>query len=75
MWDAAYVLGALSDADRREFETHLAGCISCREAVAELTAVSPLLSLLDYDQVIASDATDESVADCGLDSVNRRHRN
>ena len=62
MWDAAYVLGALSDADRLEFEAHLVGCISCREAVTELTAVSPLLSLLDYDQVIAPDASDESVA-------------
>ena len=62
MWDAAYVLGALSDPDRREFEEHMAGCISCREAVNELTAVSPLLSLLDYDQVIGADATDESAA-------------
>ena len=25
-WDAAYVLGALSPAERREFETHLASC-------------------------------------------------
>jgi carotenoid cleavage dioxygenase-like enzyme len=62
IWDAAYVLGALSDADRREFEAHLAGCISCQEAVNELTAVSPLLSLLDYDQVVGADATDESAA-------------
>ncbi|MDT5342072.1 MAG: hypothetical protein QOE52_1256, partial [Mycobacterium sp.] len=62
MWDAAYVLGALSDPDRREFEAHLAGCISCREAVNELTAVSPLLSLLDYDQVTGADAIDESAA-------------
>ena len=53
MWDAAYVLGALSDADRRQFEEHLAGCVSCQEAVDKLTAVSPLLSLLDYDQVAA----------------------
>ena len=62
MWDAAYVLGALSDADRLEFEAHLVGCISCREAVTELTAVSALLTRLDYDQVIAPDASDESVA-------------
>ncbi len=50
-WDAAYVLGALSDADRSEFEEHLAGCVSCQEAVDELTAVAPLLSLLDDDAV------------------------
>jgi carotenoid cleavage dioxygenase-like enzyme len=61
-WDAAYVLGALSDADRREFEAHLAGCISCQEAVHELTAVSPFLSLLDYDHVVAADMIDDSTA-------------
>jgi carotenoid cleavage dioxygenase len=60
MWDAAYVLGALSDADRRQFEEHLADCVSCQEAVDELTAVSPLLSLLDYDQV----AAEETVPPC-----------
>ncbi len=49
MWDAAYVLGALSDADRAEYEAHLAGCMSCREAVAELSAVAPLLSLAGDD--------------------------
>jgi anti-sigma factor RsiW len=26
MWDAAYVLDSLSDADRREYEAHLEGC-------------------------------------------------
>jgi carotenoid cleavage dioxygenase-like enzyme len=62
MWDAAYVLGALSEADSREFEAHLVGCTSCRQSVAELTAVSPLLSALDYDQVMADDAADASAA-------------
>ena len=37
MWDAAYVLDSLSDADRREYEAHLEGCASCRTAVAELS--------------------------------------
>jgi carotenoid cleavage dioxygenase-like enzyme len=60
MWDAAYVLGALSDADRREFETHLVGCTSCSRAVTELTVLSPLLSLLDYDHVVAPDLADRS---------------
>ena len=62
MWDAAYVLGALSDADQREFETHLVGCTSCRQAVTELTAVSPMLSLLDYEHVVAPDFADGSAA-------------
>ena len=47
MWDAAYVLDALSDTDRREFEMHMAACGACQEAVAELDAVAPMLSLLD----------------------------
>jgi carotenoid cleavage dioxygenase-like enzyme len=62
MWDAAYVLGALSDADRREFEAHLDGCTPCRTAVAELTALPPLLSVLDYDQVVAPEGAGDSVA-------------
>src|SRR5258708_17206165 len=49
MWDAAYVLDALSDTDRREFEMHLAGCSSCRESVAEFEAIAPMLSLLDEE--------------------------
>jgi carotenoid cleavage dioxygenase-like enzyme len=61
-WDAAYVLDALSVADRREFEAHLVGCDSCRQSVTELTAVLPLLSLLDYDQVLAGDGAAGSVA-------------
>jgi carotenoid cleavage dioxygenase len=66
-WDAAYVLGALSDAERREFEEHMIGCVSCREAVNELTAVTPLLSLLDYDQVV--DGVASNAAPPGPDLV------
>lgn len=53
MWDAAYVLGSLSAADRREFETHLAGCSTCRGAVAEISGVPALLSQLDHGSVVA----------------------
>jgi len=49
MWDAAYVLDALSDTDRREFEMHMAGCSSCRESVAEFEAIAPMLSMLDEE--------------------------
>jgi hypothetical protein len=45
-WDAAYVLGALSPAERREFEEHLASCPSCQAAVSELAAVPGLLAQL-----------------------------
>ena len=56
-WDAAYVLGALSPAERREFEEHLAGCPSCQAAVSELAAIPGLLA-----QVSAADAAMLSMA-------------
>ena len=36
MYDGAYILGALSDDDRRAFEQHLAGCDRCSVSVAQL---------------------------------------
>jgi anti-sigma factor RsiW len=54
-WDAAYVLGSLSAADRREFEAHMATCAGCREAVGDLSGVPALLSLLDRADVAAID--------------------
>lgn len=45
-WDAAYVAGALSPAERREFEEHLKGCERCSGAVAELVALPGLLGSL-----------------------------
>lgn len=42
-WDAAYLLGALSPADRAEFETHLSECTQCRDAMAE---IAPMLGLM-----------------------------
>jgi anti-sigma factor RsiW len=55
-WDAAYVLGSLSAADRREFEAHMATCVACREAVGDLSGVPALLSRLDREDVAAIDA-------------------
>lgn len=54
-WDAAYVLGSLSAAERREFEDHMAGCRACREAVTDLSGVPALLSQLDRREVAAMD--------------------
>jgi hypothetical protein len=42
--DGAYVLGALSPAERLEFEHHLAGCQRCARAVRELAGLPGLLS-------------------------------
>ncbi|HEV7193879.1 MAG TPA: zf-HC2 domain-containing protein [Jatrophihabitantaceae bacterium] len=45
--DAAYVLGALSDAERDAFEAHLAECDECTRRVAESQPVVGLLAGLD----------------------------
>lgn len=52
-WDAAYVLGALSAAQRREFEDHLAGCERCARAVGDVAALPGLLSKLDPGEAFA----------------------
>jgi len=62
MWDAAYVLGALSAVDRREFEAHMANCPACRGAVADLSGVPALLSQLDREEVVAIDESGSSSA-------------
>jgi Putative zinc-finger len=54
-WDAAYVLGSLSRADRREFEAHLSTCPSCREGVTELSVMPALLAQLSGDDVAGMD--------------------
>ncbi len=55
-WDAAYVLGSLSADERREFETHMAHCPGCRDAVADMSGVPALLSRLDRAEVAAMSA-------------------
>jgi len=43
-WDAAYVLGALSPVERREYEEHLVDCSSCQSAVSEVAGMPGLLA-------------------------------
>ena len=50
-WDAAYVLGSLSSAERREYEAHLETCDRCRAAVADISGMPALLAMLDVDDV------------------------
>ncbi|MEV6446903.1 zf-HC2 domain-containing protein [Amycolatopsis sp. NPDC051716] len=45
-WDAAYVLGALSPAERREYEGHLGGCVACAAAVASFAGMPGILSVV-----------------------------
>jgi hypothetical protein len=45
--DGAYVLGALSPAERLDFERHLATCEECARSVRELAGLPGLLSRVD----------------------------
>ena len=52
LWDAAYVLGVLSMAERREFEAHLIDCAACRAAVADLAGIPAVLSQVDGEWAV-----------------------
>jgi hypothetical protein len=65
-WDAAYVLGALSPAERREFEEHLVSCAQCQTAVSELAAVPGLLAQVSpADAAMLSMTVDNQVGQSG----------
>jgi anti-sigma factor RsiW len=53
LYDAAYVLGALSPADRRDFEEHLKGCAACASSVGELAGLPGLMSKVSEEQLNA----------------------
>jgi putative zinc finger protein len=55
--DAAYVLGALSPAERAGFEQHLGTCRGCREAVASIAVLPGLLGRLDAATAIGAAPT------------------
>jgi Putative zinc-finger len=62
-WDAAYVLGSLSPAERREFEEHLAGCPACQAAVSELAGMPGMLAQVPpEDAALLAAAPPEVVA-------------
>ena len=77
-WDSAYVLGALSPAERREYEEHLESCDACRRSVAELAPMPGLLARLTPDRATA--LLDEEAGPAGaprpelLDAVRREGR-
>ena len=52
-WDGAYVLGALTPADRRAYQVHLADCDTCREQVADLAGLPGLLAVIPHDVAIS----------------------
>lgn len=64
-WDAAYVLGALSPAERREYEEHLAGCPACQAAVSELAGLPGLLAQVPPEDAALLAAAPAEVLDDG----------
>jgi hypothetical protein len=66
--DAAYVLGALSPAERHEFEQHLGGCKDCSRSVRELAGIPGLLSRID-PSVLESPAETPPVPDTLLPAL------
>jgi Putative zinc-finger len=63
-WDAAYVLGSLSPAERREFEEHLAGCPACQAGVSELAGMPGMLAQVPpEDAALLAAAPPEVVGD------------
>ena len=51
--DGAYVLGALSPAERVAYERHLATCSFCREAIADIAAEANALVRAGGSAVLA----------------------
>ena len=73
--DAAYVLGALSDAERARFEDHLAGCAACTARVGELSGLPALLADVTIDDVIGPlDAAPDTLLPRLLREAGRRRR-
>lgn len=73
-WDAAYVLGALSPADRRAFEIHLDQCELCRAAIAEVAPAIGLLSRVAPERaesMLTPSPVAVAVAEEGPDAVSR----
>ncbi len=55
MDDAAYVLGALSPAERQRFEQHLVTCDACRRSVTELAGLPGILRRVPAEAVQSMD--------------------
>jgi hypothetical protein len=66
-WDAAYVLGALGPAERREYAAHLEGCESCRRSVSDLAALPGLLASVPADTFPVAAPARERAPEAGPD--------
>lgn len=59
-YDGAYVLGALSPTDRRDYEQHLHDCTSCTADVTRLAGLPGLLARVPADVLVESDEEDSA---------------
>lgn len=71
-WDAAYVLGALSADERRDYANHLEGCERCRAAIGELAPLPGMLARIDSAEAVA--ILDEGGTPLPLPVADRRRR-
>lgn len=71
--DGAYVLGALSPAERLEFERHLPGCDECTRSVRELAGLPGLLGRVDASD-LEDHLVDEPLPETLLPSLAREVR-
>lgn len=60
-WDAAYLLGALSPDERREYEAHLAGCKRCSAEIASLAGLSGILAAVPPEKAMQLAAPERSL--------------
>jgi hypothetical protein len=78
LYDASYVLGTLSPAERREFETHLSGCAACARSTGELAGLPALMSVVSLEDLTkAAEAPPETLLPSLVRAVRRerfRHR-
>jgi hypothetical protein len=72
MWDGSYVLGSLSPAERREFEAHLDGCLTCSRAVRDLAGLPGLLGRIGPD--VLAEPAPEPVPETLLPRLSRAVR-
>ncbi len=72
--DAAYVLGSLPPAERREYETHLAGCADCQASVRDLAGLPGLLGLVTTADLDDPPPVPESLLPDLVGVIRRRHR-
>jgi hypothetical protein len=70
--DAAYVLGALDPVERADFEAHLATCLGCQQAVADLAELPSLLE--GFDEGVFTDDDVEGAPDTLLPGLLRAAR-